>query len=117
LDGNSYRTIVLRPASAILKFTGGTPIVTLSPAVLAPINAKLSFSVFLEKQSLDALVGDLEERYRVIRRTFGKRLANLWYWTQAFRSVGPIAWAATRAVVKKLSGLAALVELYRKIGR
>ncbi len=80
----------------------------------------------------DALVGDLEERYWLIPGKFGARRANLWYWTQAIRSVGPIAWAwAKKLALKPVIGviawsiakdllrhdswLAALVETWRRI--
>lgn len=81
----------------------------------APINAEFLFYLFLDAQNCDAIVGDLEERYRIIGRKFGKRRADFWYWTQAIRSVGPIAWAALQRLVKGVSGIAALLELYRKI--
>jgi hypothetical protein len=76
-----------------------------------PLNAQFLFYLFLEAQNCDAMVGDLEERYRLIHKKFGHRRAAFWYWTQVIRSVGPIVWAA----IRKLSGLAALVELYRRI--
>ncbi len=80
-----------------------------------PKGAEFLFYLFLDPQNCDALVGDLEERHKLIRKKFGQRRANFWYWTQALRSVGPIVWAATRAAVKRLSGLAALVEAWRRI--
>jgi hypothetical protein len=97
-----------------------------------PLNAHYLFYLFLDAQNCDALVGDLEERYRLIRKKFGQRRANFWYWTQAIRSVGPIAWAWMKkvalkpvigfiawAVAKGLVGhdswLAALVEVWRRI--
>lgn len=81
----------------------------------APVNAKYLFYIFLDQNNCDAIVGDLEERYRIIRRKFGPRRATFWYWTQAIRSVGPIAWAWTKWVMKAVSGIAALVEIYRRI--
>ena len=102
------------------------------PRVTPPKNAEFLFYCFLDAQNCDALVGDLEERYKLIHTKFGSRKANFWYWTQAIRSVVPIAWAwGKRVAVKPLIGvvawavakglighdswLAALVELYRKI--
>ena len=76
-----------------------------------PIDAKYLFHIFLNRQNCDALVGDLEERYRLIRKQFGQRRADLWYWIQTMRSVEPIMWRA----IRKLSGLAMLWELYRRI--
>jgi len=80
-----------------------------------PLDAEFLFYLFLDPLNCDAVVGDLEERYRLIGQKFGPRRANFWYWTQAARSVGPIVWVATRAAVKRLSGFAALVELYRRV--
>jgi hypothetical protein len=78
-------------------------------------NVKFQFYSFLDAQNCHAFLGDLEERYRHIHKTVGKRRADFWYWTQAIRSLGPIAWAATKKMMKSTTGLAALVELYRKV--
>jgi hypothetical protein len=80
-----------------------------------PLNAEFLFYLFMTSQNCDALVGDLEERYKLIRKKFGKRRADFWYWTMAVRSLGPIVWAAAKGTVKRLSGLTTLVELYRRI--
>jgi len=76
-----------------------------------PLDAKYLFHVFLDRQNCDALVGDLEERYSLIRKEFGQRRADLWFWIQTIRSVGPMMWMA----IRKLSVLAMLLELYRRI--
>jgi hypothetical protein len=80
-----------------------------------PVNAQFLFYLFLDAKNCDALVGDLEERYKLIFKKFGASRANFWYWTQAIRSVGPIVWKWTKAVMKRLSGLAALLEIWRRI--
>lgn len=80
-----------------------------------PINAEFLFYIFLDARNCDAIVGDLEERYKLIANKFGQRKANFWYWTQTVRSLGPLAWAALKGGVKKLSGLTALFELWRRI--
>jgi len=80
-----------------------------------PLNAEFLFYLFMTPQNCNALVGDLEERFKLIHKKFGRRRANFWYWTQTVMSVGPIIFAATKKTVKRLSGLAALVGLYRKI--
>jgi hypothetical protein len=73
-----------------------------------PLDAEFLFYLFLEPQNCDALVGDLEERYRRIHDKFGGRRANFWYWTQAIRSVAPIAWAWIRkAALKPVVGVIA----------
>lgn len=97
-----------------------------------PTNARFLLNLFLDQQNSYAIVGDLDERYRLIRKEFGTRKANFWYWTQAIRSVGPIAlawakkvvlrpvigaiaWAVAKDLLGHDSRLASLVELYRKI--
>jgi len=66
-----------------------------------PSNAEFLFYLFLDAQDCDALVGDLEERYGFIRKKFGMRRANFWYWTQALHSVVPIIWAWATNHLKK----------------
>lgn len=66
-----------------------------------PVKAEYLFYFFLEAKTCDALVGDLEERYKLILKKFGKFKADLWYWSQAIRSTGPIAWAWFKKGVMK----------------
>jgi hypothetical protein len=66
-----------------------------------PINAEFLFYLFLDAKNCDAIVGDLEERYKVMHRKFGIRHANFWYWTQALSSVLPIVWAWAKKIVMK----------------
>src|ERR1017187_6067703 len=66
-----------------------------------PPNAEFLFYLFMTPQNCDAIVGDLEERYKLIHKTFGRRRANFWYWTQTVLSLGPIVWAWTKRVVLK----------------
>jgi hypothetical protein len=97
-----------------------------------PETAEYVFYLFMTPQNCDALVGDLEERYKLIYKKFGRRRANFWYWTQTVISVGPIVWAwakkvslkpviglVTWAVARGLLGhdswLAALVDLWKKV--
>ena len=80
-----------------------------------PPTLEFFFYLFLDAKNCDALVGDLEERYKIIRKKFGARRANLWYWVQVTRSVSPLAWAATKRMLKAVSGVAALVEMWRRI--
>ena len=86
-----------------------------SGSVHPPLNAAFLLYLFYDAKNCDALVGDLEERYRIIRKRFGARRANFWYWTQVIRSVGPIAWAATKKLLKAASGVAAALEIWRRI--
>jgi len=75
--------------------------------VTPPITAQVfMFALFLSQRNCDALEGDLEERYRIVKKKFGKRHANFWYWTQTVRSVGPLAWTwVKRTVVKPVEAL------------
>src|SRR5258706_7017031 len=71
-----------------------------------PPNAQFLFYLFMDARNCESIVGDLEERYRLVHKKFGRRRANFWYWTQALRSVVPIAWAwLKRASKKPLIGL------------
>jgi hypothetical protein len=100
--------------------------------ITPPLNAEFLFYLFLTPQNCDALLGDLEERYKVIHKKFGRRRASFWYWTHTVMSLGPIVWAwskkvslkpvvaiVTWAVAKDLLGhdswLAALVELWKRV--
>jgi hypothetical protein len=100
--------------------------------VAPPLNAEFLFYLVLDAQNCNALVGDLEERYRIIYKKFGPRKANFWYWTQAIRSVGPIAsawmkkaarkpvigviaWAVAKGLIGHHGWLAALVEIWKRI--
>lgn len=80
-----------------------------------PVNAEFLFYLFYDARNCDALVGDLEERYKLINRKFGAHRANFWYWTQVLRSLAPLGWAATKRFLKAASGVAALVEMWRRI--
>ena len=108
------------------------PLVVANDAIDPPLNAEFLFYLFLNVQNCEAVVGDLEERYRLIHKRFGPRRANFWYWTQAICSVGPIAWAWVKTLVLKPvigiiawavarglvghdSWLAALLEMWRRI--
>jgi hypothetical protein len=97
-----------------------------------PPNAEFLFFLFLDHANCDALVGDLEERYRLIHQKFGQWRADFWYWTQALRSVGPILSAGAKKIAMKpfigligwavMKGLwgdatcsAALVKLWKRV--
>jgi hypothetical protein len=97
-----------------------------------PQNAEFLFYLFMTPQNCDALVGDLEERYQLIHRRFGRRHANFWYCMQTVISLGPIVWAWAKrfalkpvmaligwAVAKGLIGhdgwLATLAELLKRV--
>jgi hypothetical protein len=72
-----------------------------------PLNAEYLFYLFMTPQNCYAFVGDLEERYRLICRKFGRRRADFWYWTQTAMSLGPVVWAwAKKIVLKPVLGIA-----------
>lgn len=78
-----------------------------------PLNAAYLLYVFLSKNDPEAVAGDLEERWRKIKKKFGVRRANFWYWTQVVRSLWPFGLAA----LKRVSGLLALIEMWRRTKR
>ncbi len=65
----------------------------------APKNAKFLFFFFLDAKNCDAVVGDLEERYKLIFKKFGHRRAAFWYWKEALSSTGPIMWAWAKKIM------------------
>ena len=100
--------------------------------VKPPVNAEFLFYIFMTPQNCDAFVGDLQERYKLIHKKFGRRRANFWYWTQTVTSLGPIVWVWAKKVVMKPvvailtwvvarglvghdSWLAAVMELWKRV--
>ena len=75
----------------------------------------LILKLFTSPSNCDALLGDLEERHRLIRKKFGKHQADFWYLQEAMRSIVPIAWAASGAALKRLSGLQVLAAIWKRI--
>ena len=97
-----------------------------------PLNAVFLFYLFMTRQNCDAIVGDLEQRYRIIHEKFGRRRANFWFWTQTVMSVGSvvwaggkkvsvkpvgalIAWALARGILDHDSWVTALVDFWKKV--
>jgi hypothetical protein len=97
-----------------------------------PLKASFLFYLLMTPQNCDALVGDLEERYSLIRKKFGRSRATFWYWFQTFISLRPIvceavkktlmkpligvaAWGVGRGLISHDGWIAALVELWKKI--
>jgi hypothetical protein len=76
-----------------------------------PLNAEYLLYLLLSKRDSEAVAGDLEERWRKIKKRFGVRRANFWYWTQVIRSLWPFGVAA----VKRASGLLALIAAWKKL--
>jgi hypothetical protein len=66
-----------------------------------------AFRCLMSKDACNALVGDLEERFGLeSKKSIPK--AHLWYWSQVFRSLVPIAWAA---LVRKIQGVSIRTRL------
>jgi len=103
-----------------------------SLAVMPPVNAEFLFHFLLDRQHSDAIIGDLEERYRKLHKKFGRRRANFWYWTQTVVSLRPImrawvkkvvmkpvvgivTWAVAKGLVGHDSWLASVMELWKKV--
>ena len=76
-----------------------------------PVSGEYLLYLFLSKKDSEAVAGDLEERWRKIKKKFGVRRANFWYWTQVVRSLWPFGVAAA----KRVSGLLAVIEAWRKL--
>ena len=56
-----------------------------------PLNAEFLFYLFMTPQNCEAIVGDIEERYRIIHRKFGHRRATFWFWWQTVISLFSVA--------------------------
>jgi len=81
---------------------------------MPPLGAEQLLHLFLSKSDREELIGDLEEEYRtVILPRFGPRFARTWYWTQALRSIVPMAW--TRLI--RLAKMIAFLRIFRWIAR
>jgi hypothetical protein len=123
-----WSRVVLHLSDDLVKLLG--PHSTQPVNMVPPVNAEFLFYLFLDAKNCDALVGDLEERYKLIHKKFGARRANFWYWAQAILSVGPIVrawvkkiamkpvvaaitWAAAKQLLKDGSWLVTLVEFLK----
>jgi hypothetical protein len=52
------------------------------------------FASLLDVRASDAIIGDLNERFLLIQKSYGNHEAYLWYRSQVFSSIAPIVWAA-----------------------
>ncbi len=75
-----------------------------------PVNAEYTLHLFLSKDEQDAQIGDLIERYNQKSERFGRRRADLWFYCEVLRLVGP----ALKRTIVKASGLLAIAEWIRK---
>lgn len=81
------------------------------------IRSRLSFVGFLLRllstpKTSDAIIGDLEERFRIQVEEKGRRAASRWFWREVLHSFFSLALDA----LKRLSALEKLIERYRRIG-
>lgn len=138
IDPSSLRRVYCsRTSTGEFRVTSDAPDTLIGPKTStqltgAPLNAEFLFHLFMTPQNCDALVGDLEERYKLIHKKFGRRRANFWYWTQTVKSLGPIigawgkkvamkpalaiaGWAVAKGLVGHDSWLAVIVELWKRV--
>jgi len=76
-----------------------------------PRTAEYLLLLLLRAQDAEAMAGDLEERYPTIASKFGHRQARLWYWSQTIRSL----WPLMRAAIARVSKVAAIIEIVRRV--
>jgi hypothetical protein len=78
----------------------------------APAIAEALLVLFCPRNRIDALMGDLEERFHEHIRMKGKRRAKLLYWAAVLRSIVPLLWVK----VRKAGWIALLFEIRRRWG-
>jgi len=60
---------------------------------LPPLAARYLLELFLPKQAHELLIGDLEEEFRsTVYPKYGRRLAQIWFWTQSLHIISEIRW-------------------------
>lgn len=77
-----------------------------------PINARFLLTCILPRESREAVLGDLEEDYQDVAEEFGEKRANIFYWCQVAKSLGPLVsdrlksiWdAVVGAVIERMIG-------------
>lgn len=93
-----YLSDVLRP---YLKASGDPKSAGSDSSAEVPLFAERALLLILNRKDHDAVLGDLEEKYRKYAARHGVRYAKFWYWSQVVRSIGPAlanaaAWAWKR---------------------
>lgn len=69
----------------------------------------------LDAATAEAMEGDLTERYRRIRKRFGARHADFWFWIEIARSVLPLIRGGFRKALRVSLGAATVFEVLRRI--
>jgi hypothetical protein len=76
-----------------------------------PANAEFLLLLITPGDDVDALIGDLHERYVTIERRFGRKRATWWY----YRQVASFAWAMGWARLSHLG--TAVLRVLRAVAR
>jgi len=63
---------------------------------LPPAMGEALLVLFSPKNRVDAVMGDLEERFHEHIKTKGKRRAKVLYWAAILHSIGPLLWVKLR---------------------
>jgi hypothetical protein len=80
--------------------------------VAPPVIGEFLIELFCTKNRVDAVMGDLEERFHEQVRSKGEQRARLLYWAGLLRSIGPLLWVK----VRKAGLIALLFEIGRRWG-
>jgi hypothetical protein len=75
--------------------------------VAPPATGEFLIELFCTKNRVDAVMGDLAERFHEHVRSKGERRAELLYWAGVLRSIGPLLWVK----VRKAGLIALLLEI------
>ncbi len=81
-----------------------------APAPSPPAAAEWLLTLLVRARRAEALLGDLEERYRRDIEARGNRPAWWLYWARALNSLGPLLWSA----IKRVGIFAAVADVARR---
>lgn len=98
----------LAPRKVVSVVFEGKP--SIPTTLVPPINAEFILHIFLKRDELDAVVGDLLEKYKKIWERFGPRRAKFWFYSEIARSL----WPLLKRLVVRAGGLIALGEWIRR---
>jgi hypothetical protein len=90
----------------------GNPVPAEKEVVVPPAIGEALIALFCTRNRVDAVMGDLEERFHEQVRSKGERRAILLYWAGVLRSIGPLLWVK----VRKAGFIALLFEIGRRWG-
>jgi hypothetical protein len=101
--GEAVTFILIYPA-----FVHALPKTGYSPHPVPPLNVEILFRCFIAKDDCEAIIGDVNERFRIILMVQGHRSAELWYWRQVIQLFFLLVFAA----IRRVSGYEKLMGLY-----